>query len=169
MLDRHCEWIPAKHRHSCGHSGREGPNPHIRLGTDVPTSVAAAYPEGLCEAWALEVARFQEDLRPFVADQREAAETAPRVRRHALRGTDPDSKREIRERENCECRKGLRNPQLCTADGARPQLKKTMGRVREFLLNARKQNPEFQNLTDALGPDPSKRPPSQAELAPFRA
>ena len=131
--------------------------------------MAAAYATGLCEAWAAEVANLREELRPHTAPGLEASETAPRIHRHATRGQDPDSQREIRERENNTCRAGLRTPQLCTAEGSRPELAATMASVVAFLRRLRLAHPEFQAITRAFGDAPQRPPPPQALVEAARA
>ena len=81
------------------------------------------------------------------------------IHRHAVLGEDPDATREIRERENNECRAGLRNPHLCTSTRARPELAATMSRAGDFLKSLRAQRPEFQSLADAFGESPTRPPP----------
>ena len=169
LLMRRCRWDSEARRYSCGHSGPHGPNPHTRLGDDVPCHVAAAYATGLCEAWAAEVANLREELRPHTAPGLEASETAPRIHRHATRGQDPDSQREIREKENNSCRAGLRNPQLCTAGGSRPELTATMATVAAFLRRLRSTHPEFQGITRAFGDAPERPPPPTAMVEAARA
>ena len=52
---------------------------------------------------AIELARHQGDWRVLEVAGWETTETAPRVRRHSLRCEDPDSQREVREKESSAC------------------------------------------------------------------
>ena len=60
--------------------------------------MAAEYSDGLVEAWAHELSSHLDDTRPVSAPLGET-EAPFRVRRHCLRGPDPDTAREVRDRE----------------------------------------------------------------------
>ena len=85
---------------SCGHTARVVLSTHLRLGDDYPTAKAAEYCDGLVEAWATDIAIHADFLKPGVLHHKIDTESSHRVRRHILRGEDPDTAREIREREN---------------------------------------------------------------------
>ena len=106
-LERRCRWDNSTGRYTCGHTDKRGPRPHTTLGGDgLPTHLAAEYADGLVEAWALEVARYAETRRLVSAPGLLHADAPLRVARHPLRGIDPESQRERRERENRDCRAG---------------------------------------------------------------
>ena len=143
----------------CSHAAaRGGEHPHLRLGDDYPTAKAAEYCDGLVEVWATEIAVHADFLKPVSLPHKLATEATHWVRRHALRGEDPDTAREIREEENLACRAGMRNPMLRTARGERPELRTTMGKVATLLRDFRTHTPSFQNLTGCFGSNPSRAP-----------
>ena len=112
-LSRGCTWDPQRGSYSCGHTAKEGPNPHVLLGGGgFPTHVAAEYADGLVEEWALELARLQDSIVKPTAPSATATESTPRLRRHSIRGKDPESAKEVRDKENAACRAGLRNPRF---------------------------------------------------------
>ena len=93
---------------SCGRSREQG-HQVLEFGQG-STSAAAAYPKGLCEAWALEVASaLGADTAPG-ALERVRLTRQGRVRRHELRGAEEESARERRQAEDAKCMAGMRNP-----------------------------------------------------------
>ena len=168
-LTRRCTKDPTTGLFSCGHTEKGGRNPHVPLGTAGGTTMgkAAQYVDGLVEEWALEVVRLQESLNSVSPPSSMAVEAAPRIVRHVTRGCDPESTREQRDRENWECRAGLRNPRFIARE--HPELPKTMRGIADVLRQARQKNPAFQNLQGACGETPARPPPTDAEVQELRA
>ena len=93
-------------------------------------------------------------------------ESAPRVARHWTRGVDAETKRAARDRENRDCRAGLRNPRLAVAEF--PQIRAVMSGVAEVLRGARARDPSLQGLSGARGRTPTRGPPSEEAIAAVR-
>ena len=88
------------------------------------------------------------------------------VRRHALRGVDAASRREIVARENAQCRAGLRNPASFMREW--PELVATMQQIHLVLLSSRADDVSLQNLADCLGEEPVRRPPLETSIRSAR-
>ena len=92
-------------------------------------------------------------MRPAAAQLGTAAiahdEKATPVARHPLRGEDPEAKRDVIKKENAVCKGGLRN--LAHFVGEWVELRLTMKKVREAILQCREEDSELRNLGDAMG------------------
>ena len=113
-------------RFSCGRSRADG-HAVLEFGGK-STKEAAAYVPELCKRWAIalsEAAVADTTTGDVLADA--SLHARGRVRRHELRGKDEDTAREVRDKEDRECRAGARN----TADLITmwPRLWKAMGQV----------------------------------------
>ena len=94
--------------------------------------------------------------RPPPTRPGDATDDRPRpVKRREMRGVDPETSREIRNRENRERRAGMRNFHLAVNE--MDKLCDAMGRVNFALLRCRERR-DVRGLTGPLGENP-KRPP----------
>ena len=149
---------------SCGRTQAEG-HEVLEFGRG-STAAAAAYPPGLCEAIALELAAaLGADAAPGALEQVKLADHG-RVRRHVLRGLDADSSREKRKAEDDACKAGMRNPAALVR--VWPQLWRTMEEVRESLVQAWHDLPELRGLAGLCGDGSSKVAPSDETLRELR-
>jgi len=109
-------------RFSCGRTVAEG---HAILGFGgESTAAAAAYPRGVCEAWAQCIASL---ARAPTAADRVVMTGEGRVHRHIDRGSVDPSRAETRKLEDLACRAGMRNPHRVIADW--PHLARAMDPV----------------------------------------
>ena len=149
---------------TCGRSQQDG-HETLEFGKS-STAAAAAYPEGLCEAMAVEIAAaLGADTAPGALEHVRLARHG-RVRRHALRGVDEDSAREKKRAEDEACLAGMRNPSALVS--AWPKLWRVMAEVKEVLARAWDDLPELQGLTSLCGDEPTRRAPSEDTLTELR-
>ena len=131
------------------------------------TAEAAEYVPGVCAAWALDLANaFSMDTSMGQPLELVRATSQGRVRRHTLRGDDPESQKERRRREDLDSRAGMRNPaDLVTVW---PKLWQTMQPIKEVLEAARAEYEDLREITSACGKEPSRQPPSEETLVALR-
>ena len=138
---------------TCGRTTAEG---HTVLGFGgASTAAAAAYPEGVCKAWAQAIAAWAKT--PTAAD-RVTTISDGRVRRHIDRGLTATSLAEVRKTEDLACLAGMRNPHQVV--GRWPQLSQAMHPVYLALRGFLQRTPGAQNLWRACGDNTRVRPPS---------
>ena len=89
------------------------------------------------------------------------------VHRHRERGEVEVGARERKRVEDSECSAGMRNPADLAAYW--PQLWRAMKPIRDVLEEARSDNVDLQNLTEACGESPNREPPSEDSVAHVRS
>ena len=131
------------------------------------TRDAASYWPGLCKAWANGLLTlFDSDTSAKDLAAVKLVQSGP-VKRHIMRGETADSSRTIREREDAACTAGMRNPAELREGW--PDLWTGMEPIADFLWGCLKENPDLRDIPGAFGKNPSRQPPSDAELQPLRA
>ena len=142
--------------------GKSRSNPHVTLEFGgASTKEAAAYHEGVCEAWAREIlAHVKETYNPKSAVATALAHDEGRVHRHAARGGDVLTEKEKRNEEDANSAAGMRNP--AAWEKYWPELWSQMAMVRQLFLTARSCFPDvFTNLAECLGNNPKRAPPPE--------
>ena len=150
---------------TCGRT-RERPHRVLQFGGG-STAEAAAYVPGVCAAWAREI-------KDLAMEAHTAAKAAKKVRlsdegrvlRHEWRGTDAQSKKEIRDQEDQASTAGMRNP--AAIEAVWPALWDGVSDLRKLLLTLVDNVETFQSLADCCGADPKRPPPSEAEVSRAR-
>ena len=151
-MDKRCN--AAGTHFACGRTVAEG---HTKLGFGgASTAAAAAYPPGVCAAWAQSIARLAGAFDP---EDRVVTTRDGKVRRHVDRGLVADSGKETRRHEDLACQAGMRNPWSVVERW--PELAKAMSPVYLALLGFIHGTPGARNLWQACGEDASRSPPSE--------
>jgi len=146
---------------SCGRKVSDG---HVVLGFGgADTAAAAAYPEGLCTAWASAIAELA--AAPSAEARVRTVASGP-VRRHIDRGEDPASKAETRQAEDHASRAGMRNAALVVENW--PQLGAAMAPVFTALKTFHDSTPEARGLWRACGRSAPRPPPAEATVTAAR-
>ena len=119
------------------------------------TAVAAEYHPGVCKAWANEVASvFSVDTTTSHVLGTTVLSAEGRVRRHADRGIDADSAREVRRQEDEASKAGCRNPADVVLSW--PALWRGMKGLLSVLAEFRNANAALRDLPAACGDDPTE-------------
>ena len=151
---------------SCGRSQEQG-HEVLEFGGH-STALAAEYVEGVCAAWALDLANaVSADTSKGQPLELVRATSQGRVRRHALRGEDAESKKERRRREDLDSQAGMRNPADLVSTW--PRLWQTMVPIKKVLEDMWHEHDELRDLAEACGKEPSRQPPSDGVLREVRA
>ena len=135
-------------RYTCGISYDQG---HARLGFGgTPTQAAAAYPEGLCEAYAKFARRVRSEATPL-HEAMEAVTLASDgvVHKHVARGPSTESSRELRRKEDEAATAGMRNPSSVLQRW--PALVDCMSPIRDVLASWRSAHAALRGLTTCCG------------------
>ena len=132
------------------------------------TAQAAAYHPEVCRWWAMEIKDFFSSL-PDPLEVRDMASKHDhgRVLRHLLRGSEPESAAERREKEDALSTAGMRNP--ASLESRWPELWEVGADLRKILLYVRRMMPEaFAGLSGCCGKQPARDPPSDENVAWLR-
>ena len=150
---------------TCGRT-RDDPRVALEFGSR-STASAAAYEEGVCQAWAAEVAKTARTIHTDSGAVKTANVTSDgRVYRHLWRGTDHMGTKELRDMEDVDSMGGMRNPHDLEAKW--PSLWNTMADIRRLLLQMRYHFPELQGLLACCGKEPPRGPPGDDILDKVR-
>jgi len=167
-------WFPDSLHRSCGIDGQSCGREHVPLEFGRgSTAEAAEYHPGLCTAWATEVAQHLSQTRAETEERntRARAEGKPidsgRVRRHHLRGVDPDSRKETKDKEDARALAGCRNP--ARLDKVWPELWSALAPVGAILAESVSSTHDLSDLWKACGESPSRAPPLEKSVATVRS
>ena len=125
------------------------------------------YPDLLRQTW---VAAYRDALAVMATPESARADVAfaseGRVKRHRARGSEQESAREKKAREDYTSNAGMRNPAEVLKRW--PEMATAVAPVLAALRSARSENERLRGLVRCCGKEPRRQPPSEAAVAAAR-